>query len=226
MKFVIMQQLYMSFVFAPPLDRIRPVIRYVLASFSGIASIIPQDGRLLDVGCGDGLLAVYLRKIKKRKQPIVGIDIDERKIRVAEQLSLLDVKFHHKDVAEMPPNSYEVVTVLHVLYLIPLHLREGFVRHCIRVLKPGGSFILVINTDKPKWKYYITFLQELLMVKLLGHTKGETVRFESLDECRIWIARAGAEISTIKRLDRGRPYSHSVVLAHKVLFPNTSISIG
>ena len=222
----ILQTVHNAYIFAPVLDRIRPVLRYCLASFSGIASLIPADGRLLDVGCGDGLLVVYLKKIKKRAQFIVGLDIDERKIRIAKQLALPDVEFHHKDMAEMPSNFFDVVTVVHVLYLIPVQLRDQFVRNCIRVLKPGGTLVLAINVDTPRWKYYITFLQELLMVKLLSLTKGETVRFESLDECRMWITKAGATVSAIKPLDRGLPYSHAAVVAQKLPCANYPASIG
>ena len=154
------------------------------------------------------------------------MDIDERKIRIAKQLDLPDVEFQHKDMAEMPSNFFDVVTVVHVLYLIPAQLRDQFVQNCIRVLRPGGTLVLAINIETPRWKYYITVLQELLMVKLLSLTKGETVRFESLDECRMWITKAGAVVSIIKSLDGGRPYSHAAVVAHKLSCANYPASIG
>ena len=226
MKFTILQRVFGTYAFASAADQIRPAIRYILASFSGLASMIPLEGRLLDVGGGDGLLAVYLRKIKKRTQPIVGVDIDERKIRVAERLDLPEVEFHHKDVAMIPSNSFDVVTVVHVLYLIPLALRQQFLQHCVRVLKPGGTLVLGVNVDTPRCKYYFSFLQELIMVKLLGLTKGGTVRFQSLDECKTWITKAGAAVSTIKPLHRGRPNSHAVVVASKLPCAYDSVSIG
>ena len=226
MKFAILQTVYSAYSFAPLLDRIRPSLRYSLFSFSSLNSVIPKNGRLLDVGCGDGLLAVYLRRIKKRTQPIVGVDIDDRKIHIAKQLDLSDAEFHHKDVAQLPSNAFDVVTVVHVLYLLPISLREKFLQHCVRALKPGGTLVLAVNTDTPRWKYWFTYLQELIMVKLLGLTKGGVVQFQSLDECKRWITKAGAAVSSIKSLDRGRPYSHAAVVAHKLPCASHSTSTG
>lgn len=143
--------IYSAFAWTSMINRIRPALRYVLASFSGLSALIPSDGALLDVGCGDGILAVYLRQIKKRTQRIVGVDIDERKIHIASQLDLPEVEFHHKGVADIRSQTFDIVTVVHVLYLIPMALREQFVTHCVRVLKPGGTLVLMLNIDTPRW---------------------------------------------------------------------------
>jgi 2-polyprenyl-3-methyl-5-hydroxy-6-metoxy-1,4-benzoquinol methylase len=215
MKFAILRVVYNSYAFAPILDKIRPAIRYSLFSFSGLASLIPHGGRVLDVGCGDGLLAVYLKKILNRTQAVVGIDIDKRKIRIAEQLELSDVQFQYNDVAAMPSNSFDVVTIVHVMYLIPLALRPHFLQQCVRVLKPLGTLVVAVNSTTPTWKYYFSFVQELIMVKLLGLTAGGTMRFQSIEECEKWIASAGAAVSRVMLLDRGRPYSHVALVAQK-----------
>jgi hypothetical protein len=65
-----------------------------------------------------------------------------------------------------------------------------------------------------------------LMVKLLGLTTGGAVRFHPFDECKIWITKAGGEVSRIKLLDRGRPYSHAAVVTYKLSCGNYSASIG
>lgn len=226
MKFPIMQLVFSTYSMASPGNRIRPAVRYALASFSGIASLIPETGKLLDVGCGDGLLAVYLGKVLKRTQPIVGVDIDERKIVVASALDLPHAAFHHKDVAAMPSNSFDIVSAVHVLYLVPRHLREQFIGHCVRVLKPSGTLVLAINMKTPWWKYCFSYLQELLMVKLLNLTAGQTVRFASIDECKGWITKAGATIATVIPLDQGRPYSHAGVVAYKLPSGSSLVSIG
>ena len=64
------------------------------------------------------------------------------------------------------------------------------------------------------------------MVKVLDLTMGGTVRFHPLDECKMWIAKAGAMVTTIKSLDSGQPYSHAAVVAHTLLCKNDSASIG
>jgi hypothetical protein len=58
MKFAIVRTVYTAYGFTSRINRIRPALRYVLASFSGLNALIPPNGDLLEVGCGDGLLAV------------------------------------------------------------------------------------------------------------------------------------------------------------------------
>lgn len=212
MKVAILQAVYSAYAFAPAVDRVRPAIRYCLASFSGLARLIPEQGRILDVGCGDGLLAVYLKQILGRTQPIVGVDIDPRKIHIAQQLDLQDTVFQHEDVANVPAQSFDVVTVMHVLYLVPLHLREQFIRRCLNALKPHGTLVLGVNITMPRWKYYFAYLQEVIMVRVLGATKGATIRFSSLDEITQWVSAAGGKIANVVLLDKARPYSHAAVV--------------
>src|SRR3954451_14619900 len=63
-------------------------------------------GPILDVGCGVGLLAFYLRE-RGANHPITGIDIDERKIRRAkaacDQRRYSNVEFVAHDVVDDVP---------------------------------------------------------------------------------------------------------------------------
>ena len=60
-----------------------------------VASILRESQRpLLDLGCGMGLLAAYLRA-NGHRAPILGWDVDQRKIDVAQQvLAGTSEKFH------------------------------------------------------------------------------------------------------------------------------------
>lgn len=76
---------------------------------------------ILDVGCGTGLLAFYLRE-RGCSQPITGLDIDGRKIarakEVAQRGGYFELQFEVQDVAAtLPPVKGHVVLfdVLHYL---------------------------------------------------------------------------------------------------------------
>lgn len=71
---------------------------------------------LLDLGCGMGVLAFYLRE-RGYRAPILGIDYDPRKIRSANQVAVdyPDVEFREGDARRPPADFVGDVTILDIL---------------------------------------------------------------------------------------------------------------
>ena len=72
-------------------------------AYPAVASILRGSQRpLLDLGCGMGLLAAYLRA-NGHRAPILGLDVDQRKIDVAQQvLGGTRQEFHAGDAMNFP----------------------------------------------------------------------------------------------------------------------------
>jgi len=126
--------------------------------------------RVLDVGCGDGLLTYFLAK---SGADVTGVDNEELGLQyAAQQLALHDQnkKLHYKFVQssayQMPfkQNSFDVVVSCEVIE----HLGdpEKMLAESVRVLKEGGKFILTTPhrlTEFPQDKNHVKeyFPQEL-----------------------------------------------------------------
>lgn len=94
---------------------------------------------LLDLGCGTGLLGIYLGSIQGY---MIGVDLSEKMIAQAARHGLY-ARFHHVNVLdalrETPGDIYEVITCLDALvYVGDLH---PVVPNAYRILKNGGHFI-------------------------------------------------------------------------------------
>ena len=94
---------------------------------------------LLDLGCGTGLLGVYLRRIQGH---IIGVDLSTEMIRQAARHNVYS-RFHTVNLIdalrETPADTYEAITCLDTLiYVGDL---QAVVPNALRVLKPGGHFI-------------------------------------------------------------------------------------
>ncbi len=212
----ILQDIWCAYCHAPMSCRLRVIIRYLSCPFKSLLSEFPLNGRVLDVGCGDGLLLYLLnREPNPSTRECVGIDVAENKIANARQLRLDSIKFYREDVADVPSESFDCVSITDVLYLLPFSSWATFLKECIRTLRKDGLLIVKETVDRPRWKFLIAYLQELLSIYLTRMTKGAHPHLESLDVYQESISAAGAEVFQTKRIDAGLPYPHVLFLARK-----------
>lgn len=118
-----------------PLHQINPLR---LGWINSIASVSGQ--RVLDVGCGGGILA---DSMARHGADVLGIDLSTKALRVA-QLHALEaqtpnVKYREvsaEEIAVEQPNSFDIVTCMEMLEHVPDP--ASVVRACAALVKPGG----------------------------------------------------------------------------------------
>jgi ubiquinone/menaquinone biosynthesis C-methylase UbiE len=103
-----------------------------------ICSLGPQK-RVLDLGCGNGLIAEYISD--KSGAHVTGIDFIPDAIRQAQERSRTKADRIHFQVMNMdhlafPPQSFDKVLSIDTLYFID---KEIAIQQIIRLLKPGGK---------------------------------------------------------------------------------------
>jgi ubiquinone/menaquinone biosynthesis C-methylase UbiE len=101
----------------------------------------PRNGRVIDVGCGDGLFA---RQLAARAAWGVALDSDPAQVRLAKArcADRANVAVLQADGQAMPfpDGSFDVVTSLAVIHHLPL---EDGVTEMVRLLRPGGQLVLL-----------------------------------------------------------------------------------
>ena len=196
--------------------RLHVLGRYVACRYSTLVKWFPESGTILDVGCGHGLLAASLMMAGCAKERrYLGIDHDEEKIRIAESAQISNIRFMTQDIADVPSESYDCVSLVDVLYCVPLGQWPDLLGHCTRVLKNGGMLIVKEAIDRPMWKRWFTYIEEFLAIKVFKITKGASPHFESVDVYRSYITMSGAGVDHVHRLDSWRPYPHCLFVARK-----------
>ena len=135
-------------------------LRQVSFPFNELVKLIPQRGKLWDVGCGFGHL-VKLLAIRNKRQEIYAFDVDSTKLRV------FGVKWG------VPKLRVEIITLIDVLYLMTNIQKLRLLQKLFKKLKQGGKLIIAIVPKEPSWRYYLAWLQEWVMVKLLSKTKSK-----------------------------------------------------
>jgi SAM-dependent methyltransferase len=99
---------------------------------------LPKGGKLLDVGCGDG---VFLLDVRDAGWDVSGLDISPTAVRNARRLGL-NVDLGSVEDHPLEPGGYDVVRMWSVLEHVP---RSDIALDAVlRLLKPGGWLILQV----------------------------------------------------------------------------------
>ena len=134
-----------------------------------------RDGSepLLDIGCGVGLMAFYLRE-RGMRMPIVGIDHDRRKIEIARRVANGDqsVSFDVGD-ARHPVQFRGNVVLLDVLHYFNDADQSIILRNAAAA---GGMIIIRDGIRDGSLRYRLTYAQETL-ARVGGWLKAERLHF-------------------------------------------------
>jgi ubiquinone/menaquinone biosynthesis C-methylase UbiE len=105
---------------------------------------LKQSHRVLDVGCGTGVLT---RLAKQKAGEVAGIDAAAEMIEVARSTSErdgLDIEFQAALIEDLPypDGHFDVVFSSLMIHHLPPDLKLRGLREVLRVLKAGGRFIV------------------------------------------------------------------------------------
>ncbi|HYO56774.1 class I SAM-dependent methyltransferase [Archangium sp.] len=114
-------------------------------ALAGLSSL--QEGmRLLDAGCGSGVLARHLAH-KHSGCAVVGCDISETRVRQARDAArdLPNLHFELGDLTRLdyPEGHFDVIICRYVLQHLPQEIRPAALASILRCLKPGGRLIAI-----------------------------------------------------------------------------------
>lgn len=117
---------------------------------------------LLDIGCGMGVLAFYLRQ-RGFAHPITGIDYDERKIITACALTEkfgAEMQFFHRDATAGLPDHSGSVTILDILQYFPAPARDVMLRVSAQRVSREGVLIIRTGLVDDSWRFHTTRMMD------------------------------------------------------------------
>lgn len=149
-----------------------------------------QGKRVLDVGCGGGILS---ESMSGKGADVTGIDLGEKALKVAHLHGLesgIQVDYRLVSVealAEEMPESFDVVTCMELLEHVPDP--AAVVKSCTRLLKPGGTvFFSTINRNAKAYLYAVVGAEYVL--NLLPRGTHEYEKFIKPSELAGWCRQA------------------------------------
>lgn len=138
------------------------LLKTSLIPFGLLDRYLNEEGKILDLGCGEGMLSNSLARLFPKAE-IRGIDLDAEKIQEAQACKLDNVTFQKAEAGEFAFEEADAVIFNDVLHHNSYKEQERLISHAADLLKNDGLLILkeVDSCDK-KDKFMTTFLDKKL----------------------------------------------------------------
>lgn len=145
-------------------------------------SLMPKEGKIVDVGCGYGFLP-YMLMYKGHKREILGVDYDDEKIAIANACidKTNNLKFDVGDVTNYHFPMADGMIISDVLHYLQEEQQIQVIKNCAEKLNKGGVLI-IRDADKDKTtRQKGTWYTEFMSTKVLGFnkTKADGLHFVS-----------------------------------------------
>lgn len=147
-----------------------PIYLRKVALVDEIVYGLPSSSKILDAGCGEGVL---VEKYHKKGRDIIGCDLnyESELVRKADILSM-----------PFPDGAFDLVLFLDVIEHLPLSAQEGAMRELKRVLKQTGSLVLSIpNLAHLNSRWAFLFTGKLRRTAAIAKHPGDRPISEYLD---------------------------------------------
>ncbi len=181
---------------------------------------MPKEGRIVEVGCGHGLLSLHLALTGPGRK-VSGIDVDGAKVAAARRAARrlgpneCPVSFATVTPGWLPDEPADGVVIADVLYLLAMDDQRRLLAACAACLGPGGVLVIKEVAPEPRWKFRWNTVQETLSTRVLGITAGDQgLHFVPPQTMAGWVAHEGLTTTT-SAIDRGYPWPHHLLVGRR-----------
>jgi len=176
-----------------PLHEINPLRLNYIDELSGLAG-----KKVLDVGCGGGILS---ESMAKRGAQVTGIDMGGKPINIAKLHALeAGVEINYRkvsaealadEIGSDTEQQFDVITCLEMLEHVPDP--ASIIQACTRMLKPGGQLFLSTLNRNPK-AYMLAIIGAEYVLNMLPRGTHDYAKFIRPAELSRWARAAGLEV--------------------------------
>jgi SAM-dependent methyltransferase len=137
--------------------------------------VLGSGARVLDLGCGRGLIGVLVGLFTRASEPrwYLGVDRLDRYVRAARQ-AMEDVPgctVQTIDLRDFDPPSADVVIINDVLRFLPFTAQDALLRRLARALPPGARLFVREKDAAGGWRFAWRALLDTGKILIPGHPR-------------------------------------------------------
>jgi 2-polyprenyl-3-methyl-5-hydroxy-6-metoxy-1,4-benzoquinol methylase len=204
--------LYKSSIF----DRLFFFLRSFVLDCTCIAEHIPLKAKVLDIGCGYGILSNYLA-LSDPDSYVKGIDIDASRIAKAVQTigTRKNIDFEVGDFMNLDLGQFNVVVAIDLMHYFNYDQQDRIIDRIGNALSSSNLFIFRQPDTAPKWRYYWNYLHEFIMVgSTITKTNSQKLFFRSSRDTMFILNKAGFDVGIYPNKSI-LPYSDTLFVCKK-----------
>ena len=200
-----------------------PVFAAILAQ-----GLIPDRARLVDLGCGQGLLLALLVAAigafgraewpagwppPPRPVSMVGFDVGQRAIALARMALASHARIGRADLRTVELPACDAIAIIDVLHYVDAAAQEAALAKCAAALDVGGVLLLRVGDAGAGWRFALTRIADQLATLARDRT------WPRLHSRRLadWIAlieRLGFEVQS-QPARAGTPFANFLLIARR-----------
>jgi SAM-dependent methyltransferase len=163
-------------------------------AYSAVRDVLRGRSRpVLDLGCGVGLLPLYLRE-HGHAAPMLGIDFDQRKVDVARKAAqgYDDIEFIAGDARESLPPDRDIV-ILDILHYFDSASQQTILANAAQAAGEGGVIVIRQGIRDGSWRHRLTALVDGL-ARVFRWMKAEHINLPTREEVEAPFTDCVAEV--------------------------------
>jgi SAM-dependent methyltransferase len=184
-----------------------PAFEHIFSS-----GLIPPSARILDLGCGQGLLAALLAAGGRHGDwRYRGIDRAGRDIERARAAAGSRGELVAGDIRNIDFGAADVVVLLDVLHYLEPPAQADVLRRARAALSPGGTLMMRVADASGGFRFRVTEAIDLAVTRLRGHA---IARLHSLplSERKEQLVREGLRVESVP-MSAGTPFANVLLVA-------------
>lgn len=200
-----------------------PVYRALLRD-----GLLPREGRLLDLGCGRGIVAALLAEAAAARadgswpadwpEPpmglqVTGVELRPRVAAVARRALRGIATVKNGSLADYLPEPADGILLLDVLHYLDAETQNRVLARAVDALKPGGVLVLREVDAAAGMRYWLTRVAERLATILRGRPR-QRFAYRSIEAWRALLESAGLTV-TATPMSEGTPFGNTLLVARR-----------
>ena len=177
--------------------------------YEAVDRLLPDRGKILDLGCGEGLLSNYLA-IASLQRKIFGIEIASERLMRAKK-GIKNASFSVGDIIKVPYPKSDAVVLFHVLHhLSSKNAQEEVIKKAKDSLEKKGKLVIVEVHVKPTIKYLAAWFADHFLVPWVFEKRFYTKAYFRKEKDWLNLLKKIGFIVKTNEETKGRPFPNII----------------